>query len=477
VPRTYSIETELRASLTICDGSQEHRAQLLTHLSTDHFAGIGSAEIFARIAGLAALNKPVPSVALLRQDPALDDDAREVLETDLTAVTSDDEVEALIDQLETFRKLRCIYRAAREVLDNVKDTSPETVDKCLASLENAVLDARSRAQDIRLVTTNDSYADDVMAAVLSQTKPDRIPTGFSSFDEANGGFARKELALIAATTGGGKSVMAEQLAINAYLYGCDNVALCSFEMAEEEVYARLISNLTEIPFDKVYNKRLSVRQRMRCERAWAAFKRHGEDNDCYLTVFAPTFEVSPTQLASILEAGEYDEVLVDYVGLVEADQKKQLWENLGDITRQFKGIAKRQNAVYICFAQLDEDSNKVKYAKAMKHHSSYLWQWNYGDEQDESGRLTIEQGKIRNGKAFSFEMMANFSIMQFQDPKDGRTARRFLAGMVEPEGPVEPEPDERPAETPDEPVARRFRDRLSYRLANITDEPLGEQDL
>jgi hypothetical protein len=258
--------------------------------------------------------------------------------------------------------------------------------------------------------------------------------------------------------------MANQLGINAYLRQNRNIALVSFEMDEEEIYARLLSTLTEIPFDKIYLRRLSYKQVLRCRRAWETFTEHGKRNGCRFSIWCPTFDVTPAQVGAMLKPGGFDEILIDYVGLVESDQKAALWENLGVITRGFKAVARHQNNVVIVMAQLDEDTNKVKYSKAMRHHSSYVWKWKYDEEQEETNEVTVEMEKARHCRAFNFDLICNFAVMSFNDKSQNETARQLIdrlsaeysVATVDPETgeildeTVEPEQQ---TETPQESVA------------------------
>jgi len=425
--KTFSIKSELQAVGGICDGSDQIRATLLAALADGHFAGEETNELYVRLGSFQHQNRPIPNVKTLRLDPALTDNARDMLETAIEPLDSVESATALVDQLELYRKLRVIYNGTREVVDSIREPSPRTVTKAIDALESIIMGARSQYEEAALVTAGrGDNSQPVIDQVLDQTKPDRIITGFRQFDEATGGFARKDLVLVAATTGGGKSVMANQLAINAYLLQNRNVALVSFEMDEEEIYARIMSTLTEIPFEKIYLRRLSYRQLLRCRRAWETFTEHGKRNGCRFSVWCPTFEVTPAQVGAMLKPGCFDEVLIDYVGLVESDQKAALWENLGVITRGFKAVARNQNNVVIVMAQLDEETNKVKYSKAMRHHSSYVWKWKYEEEQEETNEVTVEMDKARHCRRFNLELLANFSVMSFTDKRGSETARQLI---------------------------------------------------
>lgn len=244
--KTQSTETELRAVRMICDGQASERTRLLSVLQDEHFVTEAGAPVWARIKGLLAHNKAVPSVSLLSQDPTLSADVQEVLVAGQTVGSDEHEVEALVEQLELFRKLRVIYEGTSQIVGSMREPTPETVETALSEMGRTIVKARSNYVDLELIHSGaGSNAHGVVDSVLSTDTPDRIKTGFSEFDKASGGFARKDLVLIAANTGGGKTVMAEQLGINAYLTECRNVALVSYEMDEEEVYSRLISNITQ----------------------------------------------------------------------------------------------------------------------------------------------------------------------------------------------------------------------------------------
>ncbi len=423
--KTQSAASEVQAVATICDGDEKLRARLFAALRPHHFVTDVGRPAFERVLGLVAHQKSVPSVSILAQDPTLQQDVQESLRSFEDVCENEDETNALIDQLELFRKLRLIYDGTSDMLGDMKEPDSETVNNALDKMERIVVQARADHESVDMVHSGlDSNAKQVVANVLSQKKPDRVLTGFKKFDEASGGWARKDLVLIAANTGGGKSVMANQLAQNIYWRG-KSVALISFEMDEEEIYARLLASLpgVQVGFDTIYLRRFGakyttgkdLRAIKKVEAAWENFNRHGELEKIRFTIWCPTVDVTPNQIGAILKPHNYDAILIDYVGLVAAEKDAALWENLGSITRDFKGVARRNNCVVAVMAQLDEDTNKVKYSKAMRHHSSYVWWWHYDEEAAESGRVKVHQDKTRHCKKFNFDLLVDFENMRFLD--------------------------------------------------------------
>lgn len=482
--KTFSVDTELRSIVSICDGGDAARTALLADLTEQHFAAAETSELWVRIHSFIQTDRPIPNTKVLRLDPALSDEAHDLLATKVEVAEDAEDAGSLVDQLELYRKLRVVYSGTRDVIDALREPSVKAIDTAVGALESIVVNARSKFDAAKIATVGmGTTAHGIINQLLDQKKPDRITTGFSQFDDASGGFARKDLVLGAATTGGGKSVMANQLAINAYLLGNRNTVIVSFEMDEEEVYARVLACLTGIPFHKIYLKRLSYKQLIRCRHAWQAFLRHGEENRCRFSVWCPTFEVTPEQAGAILKPGGYDIAFIDYVGLVDPGQKAALWENLGAITRGFKVMARNQNNVVVVMAQLDEETKQVKYAKAMRHHSSYVWTWAYGEEQEETNQIEIEMTKARHCRRFNFDLLADFSTMTIQDPRGESTVgimTRLISKYVddtheEPEDDPEGVPAPAVAAPPppgDEPVT--YKTLLARQLDQL--EPTEDED-
>jgi replicative DNA helicase len=439
--RTFSLDSELRVIAALCDGSDEIRATLQSALVPEHFAGEETLELYNRILGFLNQNRPIPNLKTMRLEPTISENARDMLAAKLDVVESVDKAGALLDQIELYRKLRVIHTGTQSVLGNLREPSLESITRSINALERVVMDARAQYEGVSLVTAGkDETAGSVIRSILSKDRPDRVLTGFRAFDAATGGFARRDLVLIAATSNGGKSVMANQLAINAYLLQCRDVAIVSFEMDDEEIYARILSALTAIPFELIYLHKLTEEQTRRCEHAWEVFTTHGKRNACKFAVWCPGFDVTPEQIGAILKPNGFDEILIDYVGLVNPEQKAALWENLGDITKGFKSVARTQNNVVIVMAQLDEDTNKVKYSKAMKHHSSYVWQWVYGEEQRETNEILLEMSKARHCKCFNMDLIANYAIMSIDDKYDTPTSAQTIAQLAKTYGMRAPVP-------------------------------------
>ena len=82
------------------------------------------------------------------------------------------------------------------------------------------------------------------------------PSGLSSeFDAVNGGFATQELILLGGRRGSGKSIISLNLALKQVLQG-NTVAFFTIEMRYKEVYDRVLSIVSEVPFLDIFRNQL-----------------------------------------------------------------------------------------------------------------------------------------------------------------------------------------------------------------------------
>ena len=89
------------------------------------------------------------------------------------------------------------------------------------------------------------------------------PSGLNTeYDSINGGFALQELVLLGGRRGSGKSILSLNCALKRFLEG-STVAFFSIEMRYKEVYDRLISIISEVPFLDIYKNQLTIEQKLK----------------------------------------------------------------------------------------------------------------------------------------------------------------------------------------------------------------------
>jgi replicative DNA helicase len=324
------------------------------------------------------------------------------------------DAELFFNELDRMRKAR-ICSAATKDLQAILDPVDANPDDATAVFEKALLALRNVRNDttIRIGGMNSNVMEHVDRA-LARTKPNVVPTGFRDFDESAGGLPRGGLTTIAASSGGGKSCLALQLAINASNAGY-SAAIVSLEMNAEQTINRLMSNLSETNHEVFH---LAKGNSMQKKRARDIVDKFNADNDAagsQLDIYhCPNMTFSG--IALMLRTFEYDMIVVDYINLLDrsdTDENNDALQ-LGEISRQAKVQAGQTNTAWVVCAQLNEQ-NQVKYSKAIKENSDNMWSWTYGDAERESHVIDIEQQKSRSSKGFKFSLKELFHHQRFEN--------------------------------------------------------------
>jgi hypothetical protein len=226
---------------------------------------------------------------------------------------------------------------------------------------------------------------------------------------------------------GHNSVLALQLAVNMFRAG-HKVAYVSMEMSEEEVYERLVSNISGIEFTKILLKKVSMQQEKVIRKAWKQFDKvppEGEEGcDKYFKIWVPTTSVSLSNVINTLAPFHPDVVFVDMINLLEPEDKKvqQQAQQLGDMTRYGKIAANSLGIILVLLAQLNEE-DKVKYSRAIVENSNNVWTWFLGEKEKETHFFTVKQSKARNQETFDIPMVEDLAHMSIsgRDPDDEST--------------------------------------------------------
>ena len=185
-----------------------------------------------------------------------------------------------------------------------------------------------------------------------------IPSGFASLDRLTSGFQPSELTIIGARPGLGKTAIAISIAANISIRKNVPVAFFSLEMSDQALMLRLIS--AESGIDS-YKLKTGFFPRSDYSKIIPAAELIHE---------APLFIVDMPHMtmpniqsmARMLKVQEKVEIIfIDYLGLISSDgSKHQRWEQISDISRALKGLARELNIPVIALSQLRRDAEGQK---------------------------------------------------------------------------------------------------------------------
>lgn len=155
-----------------------------------------------------------------------------------------------IKKFEFARKIKKLTAKINKDIDEISGS--ETINEIIQVLENPVTDflREDDGGDVPEKIGNDiqKYID-----FLAENKCDiiGIPTGFTKYDEAiGGGLRRKCVDLVAARPKVGKSVFADNAALNIASKNIP-VLMLDTEMSKEDHLNRLLSNMSNVPINEI----------------------------------------------------------------------------------------------------------------------------------------------------------------------------------------------------------------------------------
>lgn len=183
-----------------------------------------------------------------------------------------------------------------------------------------------------------------------------IPTGFPQFDGWANGIYRGNLFISAGRPSVGKTAMLLQRSLGVAESGL--VMIYSQEMDEEELYDRMVSNLTGIPFNRIRNKKLNPKQLAEIEEVYNKLEKlpfYVQDSSG-VTIE----EIRATARRFKRQYGDIAMIAVDYLQIMNIPQKKGQTraEAIGKVTGAAKQMARDLKCCFMMLSQMTRESEK-----------------------------------------------------------------------------------------------------------------------
>ncbi len=431
-------QAEEKVLVTITDGESEVSRFALGAARPDLFGVNEAEEVYVRLSALVGNGNSIPSLAALSEDPILSDQAKTFVQNiQHVPLKSKEDAQFVVDTLERHWHIRVASRNTREFTDLMEMSDADSFrDKAIPILQRTLNGlqetATKRFKYVTFGAGDSALGNDAVGRIID---PDdhliRIPTGFQNFDGRSSGFRKPNLVTIAGPTGGGKTALATQIAINAYSKARLRTGYLSLEMSEDECYTRIFSNLSEVPFEAAYQRIMTAKQRARFVKASMDFDEIGKNDTRAQFGVLSTEDITAEECINYFRPMNLDILVVDYLGLLKKGNEEAKHEHLDNAARHFKNAAKSLNCCVVQLAQFDSKAEQVRYSRAIVEHSDVLWTWIYGKKEEETGVVRIRQtkphGKNRNSRPFDFPLKFSMDIMRVDDwsgpmPEEGDTA-------------------------------------------------------
>lgn len=197
------------------------------------------------------------------------------------------------------------------------------------------------------IIVNDVYNRLALITGEDKEKYKGIPSGFGMLDKYLSGLNKSDLILIGARPAMGKTSFALNLAQNITMNAGKKCVFFSLEMTKEQLAERLLASQSGVESQKLKSGELTNDEWIRLGNAAGQFN----DTELYLD---DTSSITVPEIKSRLRRmGNVDAVIIDYLGLISvAGKKENRVQEVSEITRQLKMMAKDLDIPVICCAQL-----------------------------------------------------------------------------------------------------------------------------
>ena len=284
------------------------------------------------------------------------DQVKAKCEIDLTPVPNLDEAQKdwFLDEFETFCRHKALEKAIIESADLLERSEYGTVEDKIK-------------QAVRIGLTKDlgiDYFEDPRARLMRlKDSNGQVSTGWKSLDKKlYGGFNRGELNIFAGSSGAGKSLFLQNIAMNFLELG-QNVIYFTFELSEELSAMRVDSMTTGVPTNEIFKKIDEVELAVKLKRQ----KQGGSFQIKYMPSGSNTNDIrSYVKEFTIQKGVAPDVVLVDYLDLMFPVNKKisptDMFIKDKFVSEELRNFAVEQQIVLVTASQLNRGAiEEVEY--------------------------------------------------------------------------------------------------------------------
>lgn len=187
-----------------------------------------------------------------------------------------------------------------------------------------------------------------------QTSLTGTPTGFDQFDRRSGGLQKSDLIIIAAEQSMGKTSLLMSILRFAALSGTKSI-IYSMEMRKEQIASRLASIESGVPANQIMYSQLTSSQLESFDKGLARL--------LHLPIYFD--DNSTSNIDGIINSIRYmkrkydiDGAAVDYLQILNVNMKGANKEQqMGDVARRLKNLAKELDIWIIALSQLNRDKD------------------------------------------------------------------------------------------------------------------------
>lgn len=345
-------------------------------------------------------------------------------------------VKTYIETIQDKYQLRRLIETADQIRETAMD-SADSLDDILSQSESAVMDVTRRTRGTDFLSSRE-----IVDRVLEQLKELRntsgitgIRTGYTDLDKMTNGFQRGDLIILAARPAMGKSALALNLAVQAARRNPGAVAVFSLEMPADSIMKRMLSSESKVQSGKLRDGRLSNEEMNRLFEAGNGLA----ESQIYLD---DTGSIKVNQIFSKCrklksEQDSLSMIVIDYLQLITGSRFDSRQQEVSEISRSLKILAKEMDCPVIALSQLsrkveDRTGHEPQLSDLRESGSieqdadivMFLYRENYYDKDKEAQEqievVDLSLAKHRNGAIGKIQLAFEKGVSRFTNYASSR---------------------------------------------------------
>lgn len=425
---TTELEKKLLSSLMLEEGLAIPAVS--TILNADDFYRPEHRAIYQVLLNLYGKGTPL-NVLLVENELRRTDDLKRVTRTylfsliDLEYTTARAEFYAKIIKEKSI--LRRLIEAGREIIDEA-DSERESVEKILEGAEKKILSisaSRNQTGFEALKEIMSRTFERINAKINRPNEIAGVTSGLIDLDRVLNGFQKSDLILLAARPSMGKTALALNIAANAARMD-KAVGVFSLEMSKTQLGGRLLSTRSEV------NSQYLNTGNVGDEEMNALINALNELSNLKMYI-DDTAGLGLLELRSKARRLKHerglDLMIIDYLQLMQGGRAENRQQEISEISRGLKGLARELDIPIIALSQLSRSvelrAEKKPQLSDLRESGSleqdadivmFLYREEYYNrEADNENIAELIIAKNRNGPTTSIRLQFNKEIMRFGD--------------------------------------------------------------
>ena len=328
--------------------------RILDIVRPEYFYNENHREIFSAMHRLFRAGSPVDIITVLNELVGIgvftEETGKQYLFTLADLVPSVSNVEAYAEIIREKYEMRALILAAREIINDAADETNDARMVLDRSEQRIYEIANSRgSQGLKPISEVLIDAYDHLMLMNSDRREEFVgtPTGIVPLDNTISGLNKSDLILLAARPGMGKTSFALNIASNVARSQRRKVAFFSLEMTREQLALRMLSTESEVEGYKLRDGRLNPEE-------WAKLSKAAGELHSAPIYIDEAGNISVTEMkAKLRRLGEVGLVVIDYLQLMGNGKIANRVQEVSEITRGLKILAKELMVPVLCLSQLN----------------------------------------------------------------------------------------------------------------------------